>query len=217
MERALTLVVDGDELVTLMTLGTHPELLVLGYLRNQRLLDSVGRVESVTVDWEREVADVRTRDGRGLDQPRADDPAILPAVTVRQSAVYEIVKTIPEINRIYRESGSVHGVGLFAPSGLLWFVEDVARHNATDTVAGRMWIEDVTGADKILYTTGRLTTEIVDKVSIMGVPTLVSRNGVTHQAVELAERRGVMLVARARRRQFQVYSGHDRLAFDADA
>ncbi len=216
MERPLTLVVDGDELVTLMTIGGHPELLTLGYLRNQRLLDSPERVASVRVDWDREVAEVATHDGLGVGSPSASEPAELSGSPLQQSVLYDIVATIPTINRVYRESGSVHGVGLFGSTGLICFVEDVARHNATDIVAGRMWLDRIDGADKVLYSTGRLTTEIVDKVAVMGIPTLVSRNGVTHRAVQLAEKLGVMLVGRARSRQFQVFSAHDRLIFDVD-
>lgn len=212
LERALTIKVDGEELVTLMTIGTCPELLVLGYLRNQRLVESVRDIESVMVDWERELADVATRSGRGVSARQNDaPPRVAAARKVTRDDLYRVVGAIGEYNAVYRDAGSVHGCGLTRDGRMLSFVEDVGRHNATDAISGWMWLNDVDGAGTILYSTGRLTTEIVDKAALMGIPVVISRNGVTRRAVELARESGVMLVARARRRNFQVFSCHDRL------
>lgn len=212
LERALTIKVDGDELVTLMTIGTCPELLVLGYLRNQRLVASAGDIESVMVDWTRELAEVVTRSGRGVSPRKPDPPPrVAPTGKVTRDDLYRVVGAIVDYNAVYRDAGSVHGCGLTRDGRMLYFVEDVGRHNATDAVSGWMWLNDIDGDGTILYSTGRLTTEIVDKAALMGIPVVISRNGVTRRAVELARESGVMLVARARRRNFQVFSCHERL------
>lgn len=234
-ESALTLVVDGGELVTLMTLGTHPEELALGYLRNQRLVESVEDVESVTVDWERERADVVTRKGRGVAQ---DAPAKrivttgcgqgtifsctldklyenrLPDVELRQSVIYALMREISHHNEIYKAAGAVHGCALCRGARILKFVEDVGRHNAADAVAGMMWLEGIGGADKLFYTTGRLTSEIVMKTAQMGVPVLLSRSGVTNMGLELARDLNVMMIARAKGKAFLVYTKRENLIYD---
>jgi FdhD protein len=239
-ERPLTVFVDKRELVTLMTLGAAPELLVLGYLRNQRLVASVEDVESITVDWEVNAAAVKTRAGvHDIERRTAKrivttgcgqgtlfgdvltqlDDVRLPAAAqarIRQSTLAAQLERMRQIQMesIHRKAGSVHGCALFRGSELLWFVEDVGRHNAIDAIAGWMWMHGVDGADKCFYTTGRLTSEMVMKGAQMGVPIVVSRNGVTQMGHELATKLGMTLFGRAANRHFLCYSGFER--FDAE-
>jgi FdhD protein len=235
-ERALTVFVDKRELVTLMTLGAAPELLVLGYLRNQRLVDSVADIDSVSVDWDVQAAAVRTRAGierfdektakrvvtTGCGQgtvfgdlmgeldrvrlPAADDPR----ARLSQGALYALLNAMRVQESTYKSSGSVHGCALFRQDELLMFVEDVGRHNAIDTIAGWMWLHGVDGADKIFYTTGRLTSEMVIKSAQMNVPIVISRSGITQMGLELAQRLGLALFGRATNRHFICYCGFDR-------
>ena len=237
-ERPLTLTVDGREVVTLMTLGTHPEELALGYLRNQRLVERLADIAEVAVDWERETVAVRMRPGRaiadwqeklarrtvttGCGQGTVFSCTLdklydrrLPAARLRQSVLYALLARIAGLNQVYKRAGAVHGCALCRDAEVLMFVEDVGRHNAADAVAGRMWLRDVAGADKIFYTTGRLTSEIVMKVAHMGVPVLLSRSGVTQMGVELAADLGVLMVARAKGRAFLAYNLAERIAYDA--
>ena len=239
-ERALTVFVDKRELVTLMTLGAAPELLVLGYLRNQRLVDSVDDVDSITVAWDVAAAAVKTRAGierfdektakrvvtTGCGQgtvfgdlmsdlgsirlPDASDPV----ARISQRALYGLLNAMRLQESTYKSAGSVHGCALFRQEELLTFVEDVGRHNAIDTIAGWMWLNEVTGGDKIFYTTGRLTSEMVIKAAQMGVPVIVSRSGATQMGYELAQRLGLTLFGRAMNRHFICYCGFDR--FDAE-
>ncbi|MGZ5155471.1 MAG: formate dehydrogenase accessory sulfurtransferase FdhD [Caldimonas sp.] len=239
-ERALTVFVDRRELVTLMTLGAAPELLVLGYLRNQRLVDSVDDVDSITVAWDVAAAAVKTRAGierfdektakrvvtTGCGQgtvfgdlmtdlgsirlPEASDPA----ARLSQGALYGLLNAMRLQESTYKSAGSVHGCALFRQSELLTFVEDVGRHNAIDTIAGWMWLHGVAGGDKVFYTTGRLTSEMVIKAAQMGIPIIVSRSGATQMGHELAVRLGLTLFGRATNRHFICYCGFDR--FDAE-
>lgn len=237
-ERPLTLKVDGREVVTLMTLGMHPEELALGYLRNQRLLERLEDVASVQVDWERETVAVGMREGCGITdwEEKLSRRTVttgcgqgtvfsctldklydrrLPEATVRQSLIYRLLANIARSNQIYKQSGAVHGCALCAGEEILMFVEDVGRHNAADAVAGRMWLQGVDGADKIFYTTGRLTSEIVMKTAGMGIPVLLSRSGVTRMGVELAADLGVVMIARAKGRAFLVYNLDECVVYDA--
>ena len=237
-ESPLTLKVDGSEVVTLMTLGTHPEKLALGYLRNQRLIDDINEIAEVRVDWDQETADVFTNHGNGIVdlQEKISKRTVtsgcgqgtifsctldklydsrLPRVEICQSTIYALLKTINSYNEIYRAAGAVQGCALCEGSRILYFVEDVGRHNATDTIAGEMWLEGIGGNDKIFYTTGRLTSEIVMKAAHMGVPILVSRSGITHMGLELAQDLGVTMIARAKGRHFLVYNGEDTIQYDA--
>ncbi len=239
-ERALTIFVDKRELVTLMTLGAAPELLTLGYLRNQRLVDSMADIESITVDWDVQAAAVKTRRGiadfeartarrvvtTGCGQgtvfgnlmnevdaialPNAADPG----ARLSQSALYGLLEAMRRQESTYKSAGSVHGCALFRQAEMLNFVEDVGRHNAIDTIAGWMWLHDVGGADKAFYTTGRLTSEMVIKSAQMGVPIIVSRSGVTQMGYETAKRLGMLLFGRATNRHFICYCGFER--FDAE-
>jgi FdhD protein len=242
-ERPLTLFVDKREVVTLMTLGAAPELLALGYLRNQRLVDSLDDVESITVDWDVEAAAVNTRHGAAqhLEARTARrivttgcgqgtmfgslmdelDAAKLPtaaAARIRQSTLHTLNDAMRKIDSVHRRAGSVHGCALFRGIEMLHFVEDVGRHNAIDTIAGWMWLHGDSGlgqgADKVFYTTGRLTSEMVMKSAQLGVPIVISRNGVTQMGYELAVKLGMTLFGRASQRHFICYCGFDR--FDAE-
>ena len=237
-ERPLTIFVDKRELVTLMTLGARPELLVLGYLHNQRLVNAVQDVESVTVDWDVGAAAVLTHHGlqdlaaktahrdvtTGCGQGTVFGDAMtqlhtvtLPsaaAARIRQSTLHRMLETMRQQDSIHRKAGSVHGCALFLGAEMLMFVEDVGRHNAIDTIAGWMAMHGVTGADKSFYTTGRLTSEMVMKAAQMGVPIIVSRNGVTAMGHELASRLGMSLFGRAANRHFLCYTGEER--FDSE-
>jgi FdhD protein len=237
-ERPLTLFVDKRELVTLMTLGQMPELLVLGYLRNQRLISEAQEVESVTVDWDVGAAAVRTHRGitdlgaktahrvvtTGCGQGTVFGDAMTQLHTVklpdastariRQSTLHRMLETMRQQDSIHRKAGSVHGCALFSGAQMLMFVEDVGRHNAIDTIAGWMALHGVEGGDKAFYTTGRLTSEMVMKAAQMGVPIIVSRNGVTAMGHELATRLGMTLFGRAANRHFLCYTGAER--FDSE-
>ena len=239
-ERALTVFVDKRELVTLMTLGAAPELLVLGYLRNQRLVGSVADIESITVDWEVQAAAVKTRAGiERFDEKTAKrvvttgcgqgtvfgdlmtdlgsislPPADEITARLSQATLYGLLNAMRVQESTYKSAGSVHGCALFCQDRLLVFVEDVGRHNAIDTIAGWMWMNAVSGGDKIFYTTGRLTSEMVIKSAQMGVPVIVSRSGITQMGHELATRLGLALFGRATNRHFLCYSGFER--FDAE-
>ena len=236
-ELPLTLKVDDREVVTLMTLGTHPELLALGYLRNQRLIEHISDIKSVEVDWEKETVQVSTIKGEGIRdwQEKLSKRTVttgcgqgtvfsctldklydqkLPQVKVKQSLLYDLLKTISQHNEVYKQAGAVHGCALCQYTNILDFVEDVGRHNAADAISGKMWLEGISGADKIFYTTGRLTSEIVMKVTHMGIPIVLSRSGVTHMGLELARDLGVTLIARAKGRAFLVYNGGENIIYD---
>jgi len=237
-ERPLTVFVDKRELVTLMTLGAAPELLVLGYLRNQALVETLDEVESITVDWEVGAAAVKTRNGiqafesktarrvvtTGCGQGTVFGDLIgklgelkLPApatARIRQGTLREMLETVRQQDSTYRKAGSVHGCALFRGNELLVHIEDVGRHNAIDSIAGWMWMQGVGGGDKAFYTTGRLTSEMVMKSAQMGVPIVVSRNGITQMGYELATQLGMALFGRASNRHFICYTGFER--FDSE-
>ena len=234
-ERPLTIYVDKRELVTLMTLGAHPEKLVLGFLRNQRLIESIDEIESITVDWDVGAAAVKTRQGISDIEARTSkrvvttgcgqgsmfgdmmaevDQLVLPAATLSQSQLYGIVNAIRLQETTYKSSGSVHGCALFRGEEMLIFVEDVGRHNAIDTIAGWMWLQNITsmkGDDKVFYTTGRLTSEMVIKSGQMGIPILVSRSGITQMGHELAQRIGLCTIGRATNKRYLSFTCSDRL------
>jgi FdhD protein len=237
-ERPLTLYVDKRELVTLMTLGAYPEWLVLGYLRNQRLVAALADIESVTVDWEVGSAAVRTRAGIADIEERTSRRVVttgcgqgsvfgglmdeiesieLPAATMTQAQLYAIVNAIRLQESTYKSAGSVHGCALFRGEEMLLFVEDVGRHNAIDTIAGWLWLQQdgpLANADPssfVFYTTGRLTSEMVIKSAQMGVPIVVSRSGITQMGHAIAQRLGLCAIGRATNRHFLCYSAHERL------
>jgi FdhD protein len=273
-ERPLTVYVDKRELVTLMTLGAQPELLVLGYLRNQRLVESVFDIESITVDWDVHAAAVRTRRGISRIEERTASKVVttgcgqgsvfgglmdevdriaLPDARLTQAQLYGIVNAIRLTETTYKSAGSVHGCALFQGETQLIFVEDVGRHNAIDTIAGWMWMhpesagatpckaeasplasaDDVpsanvgevppigahvpmSGADKVFYTTGRLTSEMVIKSAQMGVPIVVSRSGMTQMGHSVAQQLGLCAIGRATNRRFVCYSGAHRLVLQPE-
>jgi FdhD protein len=239
-ERALTVYVDKRELVTLMTLGAQPELLVLGYLRNQRLVKTVADIESVTVDWEVGAAAVKTRHGienieektsrrvvtTGCGQgsvfgglmDEVDQIRLPVEAGISQSQLYSLVNTIRLKETTYKSAGSVHACALFDTSlpepEMLLFVEDVGRHNAIDTIAGWMWMQDSTlhSADALVfYTTGRLTSEMVIKSAQMGVPVVVSRSGITQMGHQVAQSVGLCAIGRATNKRFVCYANPQRL------
>lgn len=237
-ERPLTVFVDKRELVTLMTLGAAPELLVLGYLLNQSLVRRASDVESIDVDWSVEAAAVKTHAGitnlaektahrvvtTGCGQGTVFGDAMaqigavqLPAsqsARIAQGTLLRILERMKSRNSVHRRAGSVHGCALFRGTEMLVFVEDVGRHNAIDSIAGWMAVHGIDGGDKVFYTTGRLTSEMVMKSAHMGVPIIVSRNGVTAMGHELASKLGMTLFGRAANRHFLCYCGFER--FDAE-
>ncbi len=240
-ERALTVYVDKRELVTLMTLGAHPEWLVLGYLCNQRLVDSVEEIESITVDWEVGAAAVKTRHGITDIAKRTEKRVVttgcgqgsvfgdllgafegitLAPSTVTQAQLEVITNTIRLQDSIYKQAGSVHGCALFSTTSgeaeQLIFVEDVGRHNAIDTIAGWMWLQTPTkiqGTGKVFYTTGRLTSEMVMKSAQMGIPIVVSRSGMTEMGLELAKKLGLCAIGRATNKRFLCFSAPERVVW----
>lgn len=235
-ERALTIYLDKREILTLMTLGSQPELLVLGWLKNQNLISDIAEVKSVQIAWDVEAAAISTRGGvAGLEKKLEHrtvttgcgqgtmfgrlmdslDQIKIPKVTVKQSQIYGLLDSLNQHNEVYRKAGAVHGCALCQGTEILSFVEDVGRHNAVDTIAGYMWMEGVSGEDKWFYTTGRLTSEMVIKVAQMGVPVLLSRSGVTQMGLELAQQLGVVLIARAKGKHFLVYQGADQIEYEA--
>ncbi|MBO2698775.1 formate dehydrogenase accessory sulfurtransferase FdhD [Shewanella algae] len=235
-ERPLTVYLNWRPIVTLMTLGARAEALALGYLKNQGFINDVSQLESVIVDWGVASAAVITREQtENLDAKLADktvttgcgqgtvfggfmeglDDIVLPQPKLKQSMLYSLLKNISEYNQTYKNAGAVHGCGLCEADKIKSFVEDVGRHNAVDTLAGEMWLEQDRGDNKIFYTTGRLTSEMVIKVAKMGIPVLLSRSGVTQMGLELAQKLGITMVARAKGRHFLVYNGADNIEFDA--
>ena len=242
-EHPLTVYVDKREILTLMTLGAAPEALVIGYLRNQRLVDSIEDLVAVQVDWEVNAASVYTRNGLvNLEEKMAHrtkttgcgsgtvfgdlmadiDAIHLPAadesVQLTQSTLYALSELVRKHETIYKQAGAVHGCALFnTRPELLYFVEDVGRHNAVDAIAGMMWLDGVDGSDKIFYTTGRLTSEMVIKAAQMGVPFLVSRSGLTQMGYEIAKQVGMTMIGRAVNKHFLLFNDPGRFVFDATA
>jgi len=235
-ERALTIYLDKREIVTLMTLGTQPELLVLGWLRNQRLIKKMHDIKAIQVDWETESVAVTTHQTiEGLDKKLSKktvttgcgqgtvygdmmdglDKLTLPKITLKQSLIYKLLSNLNAHNEIYKKAGAVHGCALCLDTHISRFVEDVGRHNAVDAIAGYMWLHNIQGVDKIFYTTGRLTSEMVIKVAQMGIPVLLSRSGATQMGYEIAKRIGVILISRAKGKHFLIYNGAEQIEFDA--
>lgn len=236
VERALTIYLDKREIVTLMTLGNHPELLILGWLRNQRMVEDIEAIKAIQVDWEAEAVAITTHDGiENLDQKLGRktvttgcgqgtvfgdlmediDEISLQQPLLKQSSIYHLLNTLNEYNEIYKNAGAVHGCALCSEaSGIEIFIEDVGRHNAVDAIAGYMWLNEIEGQDKLFYTTGRLTSEMVIKVALMEIPVLLSRSGITAMGLEIAQKVSVTLIARAKGRHFLVYHGGELIEFD---
>jgi len=235
-ELPLTILVDDHEIVTLMTLGTHPELLALGYMRNQHLITDIETIESVRVDWQTESVHIRTKEGNGgelrkkltgrtvttgcaqgtvfsctIDGLYAVE---LRPITLRQSQLEQILKSLASYNEIYKSAGAVHGCALCKNGNVELFVEDVGRHNAADTIAGKMWLDRISGRDKIFYSTGRLTSEIVMKAALMEIPAIISRSGITNMGLTLAQDLGMIMIARIKGSKFLIYNGQEHFIHD---
>ena len=231
-EHPLTLYVDKREIVTLMTLGGAPEALAIGYLRNQRLIGSLAEIATVQVDWEVDAVAVTTRHGRSIDESRMGRRTVttgcgqgtvfgdlmedvgnirLPAdASISQATLYGLLDAVRHHESIYKQAGAVHGCALAQGSEILMFVEDVGRHNAVDAIAGRMWLDELEGGDKIFYTTGRLTSEMVIKTAQMGIPFLVSRSGLTQMGWEIARKLGMTMIGRAQGKHYLLFTGEER-------
>jgi FdhD protein len=243
-ENPLTLYVDKREIVTLMTLGQAPEALAIGYLRNQRLLQSIADIAAVQVDWETGAVAVTTRKataaaararakgmaakmkkrtvttGCGQGTVFGDLMAEIDQVKLRddlrlsEDTLYALMEQVRRHETIYKTAGAVHGCALASndcgASRILSFVEDVGRHNAVDAIAGQMWLEDIDGSDKIFYTTGRLTSEMVIKAVQMSIPFLVSRSGLTQMGHAIAEKTGITMLGRATGRHYLLFTGKQR-------
>ena len=237
-EFPLTIKVDDREVVTLMTLGTWPEALTLGYLRNQRLVEDIEDIRSVDVDWDREQVSVSTFEGKGIvdwEQKLSGRTVTtgcgqgtvfsctldklyemrLPEVRLTQSGIYGLLKSISSYNEIYRQAGAVHGCALCHGTGIVTFIEDVGRHNAADAIAGLMWLDRVTGTDKVFLHDRAAHLRDRDEGGTHGHPRHSLRSGVTHMGLELAQDLGVIMIARAKGRHFLVYNGADRIEFDS--
>lgn len=235
-EAPLTLYVDKCEVVTLMTLGQAPEALAIGYLRNQRLIRSLDELATVQVDWETDAVAITTHGGiEALEAKMAkrtvttgcgqgtvfgDLMEEVDAISLRQDvrlteeSLYAVLDAVRRHETIYKSAGAVHGCALATNEGeasrILFFVEDVGRHNAVDAIAGKMWLEGVDGSDKIFYTTGRLTSEMVIKAAQMGIPFLVSRSGLTQMGWQIAQRIGITMIGRAVNKHYLLFTGGER-------
>ena len=236
-ERPLTLYLNRQEIVTMMTIGDHPDLLAVGYLRNQNMLEADNPVTGIDFDDELGVVVVRTeRETDYEDKMRKrvrtsgcaqgtvfgdimagfEDIELAPDAVLRTSDLYALSKTINTTPSLYLEAGAIHGSVLCKGDRPLVYMEDVGRHNAVDKIAGWMWLNQVDPADKVFYTTGRLTSEMVIKTVMMRIPILVSRSGFTAWGVDLARRAGLTLIGRARGQRFVVLSGAERVVFDVE-
>lgn len=236
-EHPLTMYLDKRELVTLMTLGQAPEALAIGYLRNQRLVGSIEDIAEVQVDWETDSVAVVTRKGvknieerlgkrtvtTGCGQgtvfgglmDEIDTIKLRDDVRLEDFQLFSLVEQVRKHETIYKQAGAVHGCALAkaTPEGaeILMFVEDVGRHNAVDAIAGFMWLDAIDGSDKIFYTTGRLTSEMVIKCAQMGIPFLVSRSGLTKMGHDIAKKIGITMLGRASGRHYLLFTGGERL------
>ena len=236
MERALTIFLNGQEIVTVMTIGDYPEELALGYLLNQGMLRPDDRIIGIDFDAELELVVVRTERKTNYEEKLRKktqtsgcaqgtafgdlldviDGVTLPHAELRTSWLYRLTSRINVIPSIYLEAGAIHGAVLCLRDAPILYMEDVGRHNAVDKVAGYMHRNGIAGADKIFFTTGRLTSEMVIKTVRMGLPILVSRSGFTAWGVELARKTGLTLIGRARGKRFLALSGAERIVFDQD-
>ncbi|MEM6635877.1 MAG: formate dehydrogenase accessory sulfurtransferase FdhD [Pseudomonadota bacterium] len=235
-ERPLTIFLNQQEIVTAMTIGDYPDYLALGFLRNQGMLDGSDTVTAVDFDAELETVVVRTDkqtdfEAKLVKKTRTSGCAVgtvfgdmmeglegltLPAASVRTSWLYALAKEINTTPSLYLSAGAIHGTVLCCEDRPLVYMEDVGRHNAVDKIAGWMMAEHIGPEDKILYTTGRLTSEMVIKTALMGIPVLVSRSGFTAWGVEIARQVDLTLIGRMRGHRFVCLSGEHRLVRDAD-
>ncbi|MDF1588080.1 MAG: formate dehydrogenase accessory sulfurtransferase FdhD [Gammaproteobacteria bacterium] len=230
-ERPLTIYLDKREIVTLMTLGAQPELLTLGYLRNQGLVDTLTDIASIQVDWDVDSVAVTTHQSKdNLDQLMSRrtvtsgcgqgtmfgnlldsfETLQLQCPEFSAESIYQVLEALSDYNQMYKQAGAVHGCALCRGNNIDIFIEDVGRHNAVDAISGWMWLEDIDGDDKVFYTTGRLTSEMVIKVAQMKIPLLLSRSGVTEMGLRIAKQIGIGMIARAKGKHFLVYSGNEQ-------
>ncbi len=235
-ERPLTIFLNSQEIVTAMTIGDYPEYLAVGYLRNQGMLLLDDEITGVDFDEETETVVVRTKRQTNYEEKlkkktRTSGCAVgtvfgdmmdglenieLPATPLKTSWLYALTHKINTAPSLYLQAGAIHGSVLCKEDKPLIYMEDVGRHNAVDKIAGWMLLEGENADDKILYTTGRLTSEMVIKTALMGIPTLASRSGFTAWGVEIARQVGLTLIGRMRGKRFICLSGEDRLDWDAD-
>jgi len=236
VERALTIFLNGQEIVTAMTIGDYPDYLAIGFLLNQNMLKADDVVTGVDYDEDLGVVVVRTKRKTNFEKKlkkkvqtsgcaqgtvfgdlmEALEDVKLPKAELRTSWLYRLTHAINTTPSLYLEAGAIHGCVLAKEDRPLVYMEDVGRHNAVDKIAGWMFKEKVTAADKIFYTTGRLTSEMVIKTVRMGIPILISRSGFTAWGVELARKANLTLIGRARGKRFVALAGEDRIVFDQD-
>jgi FdhD protein len=236
-ERPLTLFLNGQEIVTMMTIGDHPEYLALGYLLNQNMLRPDDEVTGIEHDEELELVVVRTRRQTDYEaklqkkvrtsgcaqgtvfgdlMERFDQVRLPASAVLRTSWLYSLGRQINTTRSLYLKAGAIHGCCLCEEDQLILYMEDVGRHNAVDKIAGYMFRHGLGPEGKIFYTTGRLTSEMVIKTVQMGIPILISRSGFTAWGVELARRANLTLIGRAKGKRFLALAGTERIVFDAD-
>ncbi len=236
-ERALTVFLNSQEIVTLMTIGDRPDLLAVGYLLNQSMLKADDEITAI--DYEEDIATIVVRTTRqtsfedklrkktqtsgcaqgtvfGDLMEEFDAIRLNPDARVKTSWLYQLTRKINTAPSLYLKAGAIHGCVLAREDKPLIYMEDVGRHNAVDKIAGYMLLNGIAADDKIFYTTGRLTSEMVIKTVKMRIPVLVSRSGFTAWGVELAQKAGLTLIGRARGKRFVALAGLERLVFDAD-
>jgi FdhD protein len=236
-EHPLTLYLDKREIVTLMTLGHAPEALAIGYLRNQRLVDAIEDIAAVQVDWETQSVAITTHGKKDVGQKmekrtvttgcgqgtvfgdlmaEIDHVKLRDDVRLTDTQLFDLIEKVRKHETIYKQAGAVHGCALARTIGptsaeIMLFIEDVGRHNAVDAIAGNMWLEAIDGSDKIFYTTGRLTSEMVIKCAQMRIPFLVSRSGLTQMGHEIARKVGLTMLGRASGKHYLAFTGQQRL------
>ena len=236
-EHPLTLYLNKRELVTLMTLGHAPEALAIGFLRNQRLVAAIEDIKAVQVDWETESVAITTNKKSNIEKKtrkktvttgcgqgtvygdlmeEIDRIKLRDDVTLADADLYVLLEKVRRHETIYKQAGAVHGCALATRDGeILMFVEDVGRHNAVDAIAGFMWLDAIDGSDKLFYTTGRLTSEMVIKCAQMRIPFLVSRSGLTKMGHDIAQQVGLTMIGRASGRHYLAFTGKHRLKYTA--
>ena len=237
VERPLTLFLNGQEIVTMMTIGDHPEYLAVGYLLNQNMLHADDEIEGVDVDEDLEVVVVRTRRATNYEEKlkkkirtsgcaqgtvfgdlmeKFEEVALSEEAVLKTSWLYTLTRKINTAPSLYLNAGAIHGCVLCEGDRPLIYMEDVGRHNAVDKIAGYIFLKGLSAHDKIFYTTGRLTSEMVIKTVQMGIPILVSRSGFTAWGVDLARQANLTLIGRAKGKRFLALAGESRIVFDQD-
>jgi FdhD protein len=237
MERPLTLFLNGREIVTMMTIGDHPDYLAVGYLLNQNMLRAEDRISRIDYDDELETVVVRTDRETDFEDKlkkktltsgcaqgtvfgdlmeKFEEVRLDPTAVLRTSWLYALTRKVSTAPSLYLAAGAIHGCVLCEEDRPLLYMEDVGRHNAIDKIAGYMLLHNVSSEGKIFYTTGRLTSEMVIKTVQMGIPILISRSGFTAWGVDLARQAGLTLIGRAKGKRFVALAGNERIVFDGD-